>query len=169
MAHTNSSQTAAIPRSVAFVALAVVLTVASGCGDSDQPELGLVSGTVTLDGAPLNNVAITFVPDDGRPAMGKTDFDGTYQLTYIRDTLGCKLGHNRVQIGNTDETEMEMSLEEELGLELEGDELDQEPTKQGSSKSAPGRIPARYNTKSELEANVQPGENTFDFNLSSES
>ncbi|MEZ6131007.1 MAG: hypothetical protein R3C59_20240 [Planctomycetaceae bacterium] len=139
--------------------LATFLTGAIGCSDtSDQPELGLVTGKVTFDGTPLSGVAVTFVPDDGRPAMGKTDEEGHYQLTYIRDTPGCKVGQNRVQIGNSEE-----SGEKD---QVEGDDLVQKPTRP-PSRPASGEIPPRYNTKSELTANVQPGENTFDFNLTS--
>ncbi|MCA9086685.1 MAG: hypothetical protein KDA81_21660 [Planctomycetaceae bacterium] len=136
------------------VSLAVLLAI-TGCGSgSDQPELGLVSGTITFDGNPLSGVAVTFVPDGGRPAMGKTDADGKYELTYIRDTPGCKVGHNKVQIGNTEESEDE--------AEREGDDYVQKPTKSG-----PATIPARYNTQTELQAEVKPGENTFDFSLTS--
>ena len=140
---------------VSMLAVMTLLAGLSGCGSgSDQPELGLVTGTVTLDGNPLSGVAVTFVPDEGRPAMGKTDDAGKYELTYIRDTPGCKVGHNKVQIGNTEESEDE--------AEQEGDDYVQKPTKSG-----PATIPARYNTQTELQAEVKPGENTFDFSLTS--
>ncbi|MEZ6039899.1 MAG: carboxypeptidase-like regulatory domain-containing protein [Planctomycetaceae bacterium] len=133
-----------------------LLCIPAGCQSaSDQPELGLVSGTITAGGQPLPGVAVTFVPEDGRPAMGKTDESGRYQLTYIRDTLGCKIGPNRVEIGASEGSE-----EAEDDSELEGDELVQSPT-----RSKTFVIPARYNIQSELTVTVQPGENTFDFDL----
>ena len=146
-------------RRVFAVAFSAVLAAAVGCsGSTDQPELGLVSGTVTLNGTPLTDVDVTFRPGDGRPAMGKTDAAGHYQLTYIRDTPGCKVGRSRVEIGNSEESESE----DESGSELEGDELIQTPNKAGAPE-----IPARYNVNSELEADVKPGENTFNFDLKS--
>ncbi|MFK7778054.1 MAG: carboxypeptidase-like regulatory domain-containing protein, partial [Gimesia sp.] len=72
----------------------------SGCGSTtnDQPDLGLVKGIVTLDGQPLDGASISFLPDSGRTASAKTDANGYYELIYIRDTMGCKLGHNKVLI-----------------------------------------------------------------------
>lgn len=59
-------------RRLVAIALTCLLTAAVGCGGvSDQPELGLVSGIVTLDEVPLSDVEVTFIPADGRPAMGK--------------------------------------------------------------------------------------------------
>ena len=124
----------------------------TGCGGglNDQPELGQVKGTVTMDGSPLAGVSVTFSPDSGRPATGKTDVAGNYELIYIRDTPGCKLGHNTVIISNsTEEDEMEQ----------EGDDA------VVSAKTDEKEIPDQYNNKTTLEADVQPGENTFNFDL----
>ena len=124
----------------------------TGCGGglNDQPELGQVKGTVTMDGSPLAGVSVTFSPDSGRPATGKTDVAGNYELIYIRDTPGCKLGHNTVIISNSNE---------EDELEQEGDDAVITPN---SDENA---IPDKYNNKTTLEADVQPGENTFNFDL----
>jgi hypothetical protein len=136
-------------------ALAAMAFCAAGCGGaSDRPELGQVTGTVTLDGEPLKGIAVVFFPDSGRPARGKTDAEGKYELTYIRDTKGTKLGHNRVEIAPDEEGAEE---------EEEGDEAAPKP----KAKGAKPKIPAKYNTKSELEADVKPGDNVFDFKLES--
>lgn len=142
-------------RNFRLAAIATLLMSATGCGHSgDQPELGLVSGTVTIDGAALAGVTVTFVPDNGRPAMGHTDANGKYQLTYIRDERGCKLGRNRVQIGNREESDD--------ADQLEGDDYIQKPT-----RPPPPKVPPRYNSRSELVADVESGENRFDFRLRS--
>ncbi len=86
---------------------------------------------------------------------------------YIRETPGCKIGHNRVEVGNAEDTAEEESEEFEH-LELEGDDLIQTPSEKKPAKSAAAKIPSRYNTETELEADVQPGENFFDFSLTSE-
>jgi len=137
----------------AAVALSVLSVVLSGCGSAtdDQPDLGLVTGTVTFDGSPLGGASITFQPDSGRPARAVTDAQGKYSLIYIRDTPGCKIGHNTVSITSSVEGEDEMAAE--------GDDVDQTAVKE----KAP--LPAKYNTETELEADVKPGENTFDFKL----
>ncbi|MCG6157522.1 hypothetical protein [Rubinisphaera margarita] len=142
---------AALKSVIVFAAL-----VLCGCGGSgDQPELGLVSGTVRFEGTPLPGAVVTFMPEAGRPASGVTDMRGVYELTYIRDTKGCKIGPARVSIAANAEGGDEM--------ELEGDDVDQSQ----HTINADG-IPARYNDETELTADVKPGENTFDFDLEKE-
>ncbi len=77
--------------------LAVVITLL-GCGGGDRPELGVVTGTVTLNGEPLKNVEISFIPETGRPSYGKTDIEGHYDLDYIRDIKGAKIGKHTVHV-----------------------------------------------------------------------
>lgn len=138
-----------------FLTAAILLLALSGCGGvSDQPELGLVTGTVMLDNQPLQGIAVTFLPDNGRPATGTTDKNGDYELIYIGDTPGCKVGHNRVEIGYAEG--------EDEGVEMEGDDVEQTPVKAGKKS-----IPARYNVETELEADVKPGKNVFNFDLKS--
>ncbi len=149
-----------IRTSCVLVGLPILLLGLSGCGGpSDQPELGQVSGTITLDGKPLSGVAVVFQPDDGRPAHGTTDANGKYELTYIRNIRGTKVGHNRVEIAPSEEAE-----------EDEGDSGDEDadgPQPKRPANSRKRSVPARYNTQSELEADVKSGKNTFNFDLES--
>jgi hypothetical protein len=129
-----------------------------GCGPGgDQPELGTVTGTVTLDGQPLGGVAVVFQPDSGRPARGMTDANGKYELTYIRQTKGTKIGPNRVEIAPSEEGEVD---EAESGDE-------ENPDAAAKPKSGKRVVPTRYNVKSELKVDVKSGANTFDFPLES--
>lgn len=147
------------------VALATLVLNLSGCGGgSDRPELGHVTGTITLDGEPVSGTVVVFYPDNGRPARGKTDFDGKYELTYIHKTPGSKVGHNRVEIAPNEEGDNE---EDEEDSEQAGD-TENVGAAQRPRTAGKVVIPARYNTKSELEADVQPGENVFDFKLESQ-
>ena len=111
------------------------LTVFSGCGRSDLPKIGLVSGRVTMADKPLSGLIVTFKPDKGRPAIGVTDQDGYFDLEYSYDVKGTKVGANTVgfswPIGVTGQPE----------------------------------IPARYSGQSELFREVKSGWNTFDFEL----
>lgn len=140
------------------IALSMLIAMQVGCTSSDQPELGQVRGTITLDGMPLTGVAVVFQPDNGRPARGMTDAEGKYELTYIRQTKGTKVGSNRVEIAPSEEGEEAADVET-------GDEAPQS----APVNAKPGKplVPARYNTQSELKVDVQPGENTFDFQLES--
>ena len=82
-----------------FLLLAACFSVTSlaGCGgSSDQPELGNVTGIVTLDGKPVIGVNVVFKPDIGRAAAGNTDQEGKFTLEYLAGEKGCKLGPNSI-------------------------------------------------------------------------
>jgi len=126
------------------VAVAVTMALAIiGCGRSDLPELGYVSGTVTLDGKPFPNAMVQFHSEaGGRPGTGTTDKAGKYELVYTTGAKGAKVGSNRVEI----------------------------TTMWPDGEPPPGeteRIPAEYNLASTLKKDVKPGRNTFDFELRS--
>lgn len=144
----------------ALMLLVVFTAIASttGCGGpSDQPQLGQVTGTITFNGKPLSGVAVVFQPVSGRPARGMTDSEGKYELNYIRQTKGTKVGLNRVEIAPSEDGE---------GEESESTDEQSQPTGK-KSKSGKPAIPARYNAQSELKVEVKAGENTFDFKLES--
>lgn len=123
-----------------FLSLAVC-SVTTGCGSADGPELANVSGVVTLDGQPLENAQVTFQPEHGRPSSGMTNREGKYQIQYTSDRPGAMIGSHKVLITTA--------------IDLPDD------------TRAPERVPAKYNTNSELVREVQSGTNTFDFELSS--
>ena len=81
-------------------ALAVVAAVAGGC--SSAREFAEVEGAVTLDGKPLGQVQVVFVPDatkgnKGNNATAFTDAQGQYRLKAERDGKdGTVLGPHRV-------------------------------------------------------------------------
>ena len=76
--------------------LACLVCLVLGCGVSDQPPLGRVTGKVTLDGQPLVGVIVNFQPETGRAATAETDASGNYDLIYIYGTNGTKVGKNTV-------------------------------------------------------------------------
>lgn len=67
-----------------------------GCGSSDQPPLGRVSGRVTLDGKPLEGAIIVAMPEVGRPGTANIGADGRYELQYTEGVGGTKLGRTRI-------------------------------------------------------------------------
>jgi len=134
-------------------ALALVTLFIAGCGGGSDVDLAQVEGTVTLDGKPLAGVNLEFTPageSGGSPSYssGPTDANGHYKLMYTFDKPGAMVGKHTVRIttaapeGEDDEEDDETVIEEKL--------------------------PARYNAKTELTADVQPGSNTIDFDLKSE-
>jgi len=126
-----------------WIAAVLAAPVEQGCAGKlkDMPELGAVTGTVTLDGKPLENVTVVFESSSGRSAFGSTDAQGRYELLYTGNARGAVLGPNRVIIKSR---------------------LDAPP---GPDWKDP--IPARYNANTELTAEVVPGRNAFDFQLES--
>jgi hypothetical protein len=111
-----------------------------GCGP-DLPELGYVTGTVTMNGKPLEGVVVEFRSEaGGRPGIGVTDSEGHYELTYTGGVEGTKVGPATVSI----------------------------TTQWPEGEPPPGqreRIPAKYNTRTTLKETVEPGDNVFDFDL----
>jgi hypothetical protein len=88
-----------------FAAFILGLCTLAGCGGSDttgRQPVYKVSGTVTLNGAPLDGAIIAFAPQDGQPtAVGKTDAEGKYQLTSYDFGDGAAAGAFRVVINKT--------------------------------------------------------------------
>jgi hypothetical protein len=80
----------------------LLLVWIAGCGHSG-PQLGNVTGRVTLDGQPLNSARLTFQPDGNRsPSTGYTDSDGRYELLFKRGVDGAFLGSHTIQIRTSD-------------------------------------------------------------------
>ena len=78
--------------------VACILLV-SGCGPSG-PKLGSVTGTVTLDGKPVQGALVTFISkaENGSSSFGKTDAKGKYQLEFSTERFGAILGAHDVEI-----------------------------------------------------------------------
>ena len=69
----------------AWVSWTVALAMTLGCGGPavEIPELGEVTGTVTVDNKPLEGLSVTFVPESGALAsVARTGSDGKYELVY---------------------------------------------------------------------------------------
>ncbi|WP_417380172.1 hypothetical protein [Gimesia sp.] len=134
-------------KSFEIVSLSIfTLFIAAGCGGgggSDQPDLGTVTGVVTMDGQPLANVVVTFSPENGRPSIARTDESGNYELGYTAEAKGAVIGKHSVSIATPQEN----------------------PTPPGEVYKDP--VPSKYNTKTTLSADVKAGANNFDFQLES--
>ena len=130
-------------------AMAVVVAVAiclatAGCG-RDGPELGSVTGTVTLDGTPLPGARVEFQPQarETSPSYATTDAAGHYELIYGIDQYGAMPGQHAVRITT----------------------FAQHNDGEGMAKMVPERVPPRYNAETELIKEVESGDNTIDFPL----
>ena len=117
----------------------------TGCGGKSHFP---VTGTITLEGAPLGDATISFVPagEGGTPAIGRTGDDGTYTAEVSSELGGLEPGTYRVRITTYDEGN-----------------ADADPP----MPRIPERVPVKYNQDSSLTAEVKPENNTFDFALES--
>jgi hypothetical protein len=106
-----------------------------GCRDKN---LATVSGTVTLDGEPLEEVRVQFQPlDRKRPSSAVTDVHGRYSLQYTFEKMGAEIGRHVVSIASED-------------------------------AAGNPRVPAKYNLKSTLEKEVVAGHNEINFDLTTD-
>lgn len=133
-----------VPR---LIGCGLVLVVLCGCGEKG-PELGEVSGTITLEGEPVEGAVVTFLPlfEGGvevecRP---KTDADGNYSMRYSVDRPGVLLGEHRVMISTEDSAKDPVT---------------------GAISHVPERIPKHYTRDSILTYSVEPGKNDASFDL----
>ncbi len=143
----------ALPRAVTSATAAALLTLTLvGCGASDDLPREKLSGTINLDGKPLANGFITFLPASAEAATqgGGAIQDGAYSIP--RDQ-GLVPGSYKVLITSS-----------EGGSETKIDDTNQMPGM--APVPAKEAIPAQYNAESTLTADVKAGgENVFDFPL----
>ncbi|EDL57892.1 carboxypeptidase-like regulatory domain-containing protein [Gimesia maris] len=99
-----------------------------------------------MDGAPLEGAKVIFEPQQAtdkarrRASSATTESDGSYTLQYNSDASGATPGSHKVLISKMPDDP------EQAGEQL---------------------IPAKYNNKTELTAEVKEGDNSFDFDLKS--
>lgn len=125
---------------IQYVSACVMLAlVMCGCGGSKDVVLIPVTGIVTLNGNPLAGAVVQFHPDGARASFGSTDDQGWYELTYLDRKKGAVVGKHRVVISTMVERDPESS--------------DPQIRKEGR----PETIPAQYNSRSILEAELQAG------------
>lgn len=110
-----------------------------GCARTG-PEIGDVSGIVTLNGEPLVHATVMFMPvPDGRSSIGTTDESGAYRLIFNLREMGALTGEHHVAISTA-------------GADASG-------------RNTPERVPAKYREPGALTAAVVPGKNTIHFEL----
>ena len=141
------------------LALAVLGSVAlvCGCNKTVDPTLVPVSGTVTVQGQPLANATVTFIPKDGTPGfggVGKTDAAGKFTLLGSRDNVpGIPPGEYRVAISKR--------------LMPDGSEVPANDNTPPMMSPAKESLAAGYSNPgtTTLTATAQPGGGPFDFAL----
>jgi hypothetical protein len=132
-------------RTASRLAAVTLLAACSGCGPGG-PELADVTGTVTLDGKPVQGAILEFIPQEpGKStAWGSTDEDGRYEMAFGQSRQGAFPGRTLVRITSDDRVSLG-------GEKYEFTEL----------------FPPKYNAQSEQYVDVASGENEIDFRCES--
>jgi hypothetical protein len=128
-------------RAVWALSLMLVLALVPGCNRNPH-NLAEVEGTVLIEGKPVPGLTLTFQPDSdvATTSVAYTDERGDYYCQYTRDLRGAYIGKHTVSINHW-------------------------PPDDYPRDAIRYRIPARYNTNSELQIEVKPGHNTFDWDV----
>lgn len=132
-----------VPKSItASLAGLVLIAGVNGCSSNDGIQLGLVEGVVTINDQPASHVMIQFQPKDlaGSPSFGFADAEGRYKLQYTSAKPGALVGNHMISITYDDDPSPDWPAH-------------------------PVQIPEKYNQRSELKAEVKPGQNRHDFHL----
>lgn len=155
-------------RSLRFFVLMAAAVCWCGCGGGDLP-VNLVTGQVTLDGEPVADALVTFIPlaQGGMYASGMTDQGGMFRLNTnagsARPGGGAMAGDYAVTVAK-----------QERPAAIPGASSDPEDPSIDESAARKGPkpkyiIPKDYGSKetSGLTATVGEGNNTFEFKLES--
>lgn len=142
----------------------LLLPLVIGCGGNGNPPTENVSGTVTLDGNPVEGATVAFIPDDsanGKPAVGRTDASGKFKLTSFESGDGAMLGSYKIQVDKYDTPDggvnpygpppednppppnRKLTEEEEQALQAQGYTASA-ATPQGKEEKAKNHLPAKY-------------------------
>ena len=129
---------------VSTFGLVLLVVLSTGCGSDatvdnaewrGSPE---VTGSVTLDGASLSAVTVSFETAENTFLVATTDAAGKFTLD-LGDAGESAIGKYAVRIHAT----------------------------AGSDSTESQQVPARYNEKTELVVDILDGKNNFDFRLES--
>ena len=85
------------PFTLLHLSLFLASTGLIGCGGADRPQMGYVSGLVTMGDTPVEDLVVVMKPKEGRPAMARTDKYGRYDIEYARGEKGTKVGPTTVR------------------------------------------------------------------------
>lgn len=140
--------------------LKISLTVAlcglaslTGCGGSTSgPQRASVHGTVKLDGVPIVQGTIGFVPTDpkGGPTSGGRIENGQYS---VAADAGPVLGPQKVEIRSMKKT---------------GKQIPALPPATSPTDEVVEAVPTKFNSKTILTETIKSGSNTINFDLKSE-
>jgi hypothetical protein len=158
-------------RPVLSVAIATLIVMSPGCGDSSGlPSRYPVYGKVTYKGEPIKKAVINFVPNepDGHPAGGTVE-DGNYVLTTLDPKDGAIPGKYKVTIDDRQLDPGAMRSQADAVAKKKGVNYAAIPQELQAKalKSLKSSLPGKYQiaSTSDLEVEVKPQSNSIDLDL----
>ena len=140
-----------------LVATLLVAVFATGCGPKPIKTEG-VTGTIKLDGTPQKDVNVYFIPVEqgGSSGYAKTDENGFYKLQTLLGAAEAGTTPGKYKVKFDYQIQIEDGTMMENGQEIP------------KYKSQPG-LAKKWTSEetSGVEVEVKPGDNTFDFEITS--
>lgn len=149
------------PRHV-FALVFLALAIQTGCGSG--PRLASVSGTVTLNGKPLEGAVVQFFPDasnkEGLPAEDKTGPEGNYKIM-TNGRSGVVPGKYRVMVSKAPEASAAIAgqfQDDPFMAQLSS-------TPEGPARGKAAKDAKSMKIEQEFERDVAPEGGTIDFDV----
>ena len=159
----SSCRMAYVQRFLGIACLAIALTMWYGCGQDPLPAT--VEGTLRLNGRPLDNCLVTFLPELGQEAQGPsstglTDQHGSYRLRCDNQQEGAAIGWHRVTVQDLSVSTGVRRRDHGM-VDTEIEEKTPPPPVRRS------RIPDRYTSATEttLRKEVKPGHQVIELDI----
>lgn len=146
-----------------FLAVLVLLAASIGCGRSDRPTLGKVSGTVTYQGQPVKSGTLVFEVAGARPANAKIMDGKITEATTFEPNDGVPVGSARIAVFAAESS----AASGPAASPASDPGAYQVPTANYMDVGAKRLIPNRYNdpATSGLTWDIKQGENTVTLQL----
>jgi len=163
-------------RFASIVGLGVMLVGCSGPGDADYAKLNLVdiTGTVMVDGVPVEGVEVRFEDNPFQYSFGVTDSSGTYKMMLNNRKSGVTPGSKKVRFVPKSGGGGGGVSDAASAIPQEGDDGEARETAEGEvieiakDGAGSGKVPACYNSDPKISVEVSKTTTKFDFDLKSD-
>ena len=137
--------------------LAVLALIFTGCGYR-RPAQVKTTGTVSLDGEPVAQASLMFIPDSGRPASGNTNTNGAFELSSYGGNDGLPAGNYRVTVTKLvlkDKYQKQLKkLDTQAEKAAESDEASEAVDVEFSDEAYENELPEKYAELATTDINV---------------
>lgn len=163
-------------RLVSVAGLGLMLTGCSGPGDADYAKLNLVdiTGTVMVDGVPVEGVEVRFEDNPFQYSFGVTDSSGSYKMMLNNRKSGVTPGSKKVRFVPKSGGSEAAASDAASAIPQEGDDGEARETADGEvieiakDGAGSGKVPACYNSEPKISVEVSKSTTKFDFDLKSD-